>query len=624
MREPYPRRWWTSLTLDLLPWALACSAFLWAYVQVFDRPSASLWPHIRIVATLWLALALLRLFVWRQTAPRPFIRRLLALACAVPLALLLLHYLLTLVGLSSWGRVPTSSLLRAYALQSGALMEALGYPLAVPIIAAILAFCLLFWYLTTLGSGDAWGRRLLDRSSPRLVPALLISLILLVALQSWRILAFPALTVDEPLALTFADAPSRQLQNHAAAGTAGDAAEDDARKAYAPATAFRRSNVILIIGDALRSDHLGLYGYVRPVTPNLDRLTKVHDARVSPRMRAACAESSCGLLALATSRYVHQLPTHPLTLHEVLRRNGYQVHMILGGDHTHFYGLREAYGKVDSYFDGRMQSMQYMNDDQLVLDHVSQMANADPLQPVLLQFHLMSSHGLGKRHDDSNRYQPSSNYYRHLSGLTAVSSELRTKATNYYDNGMIQLDGVISSLLSSLRAKGYLDDALVVLTGDHGEMLGEHGMLGHANTVHESVLDIPFLLIGFGRKIQPFAQRRLASQIDIAPTILHELGMPIPGTYRGQPLQLHDDRSYLFFQQDRMTGLYDMTSPDRLWKYWRDWRTGQEYVFDVARDPSESVNLKDHLPDALILDWRRNVAGSLSAAGSGNEAIDKP
>ena len=627
------KHWLPSLLLDLLPWAFACCAFLWIYVHVFGRPTTSMWPHVRIVATLWLALACLRLVAWRCTSPGRLVRGLLSFVCTLPLVLMLLHYALILVGLSSWGRVPTWALLCAYATQFGELMAALGYPLALPVVAAAFTFAVLWTYEATLGSGEAWGRGLLQRLPDRTVPLVLSSLAALIALQSWRILVFPALSAGEPFALTFVETPMHQFQSHATAGTAGDTAEDAARMDYLPATAPRRSNVILIIGDALRSDHLGLYGYGRPVTPTLDAIAKAHSARVAPRMRAACAESSCGLLALAASRYVHQFSTRPITLQEVLRRNGYKVHMILGGDHTHFYGLREAYGEVDSYFDGRMQvthpmqstqAMQYMNDDQLVLDYVARFPDANPAQPVMMQFHLMSSHGLGKRHENANRYQPSGNYYRHLRGLSTVSPELREEALNYYDNGMIQLDNVLASLLSSLQAKGYLEDALVVLTGDHGEMLGEHGMLAHANGVYEGVLNIPFVLMGFGRDVQPFAQHRLASQVDIAPTLLLELNMPAPTTWRGLPLQLPNTRKMVYFQQGKQTGLYDLDDPDRLWKYWRDWTLGREFVFDIGADPDEAANLIERLPSDGVLHWRRAVTGSLSAAGSGTEDGDPP
>lgn len=603
---------------------LACGMFLWVYVHVYGRPTASAWAHLRIVATLWFALALVRLAAWRWLPQGKVVNGLLSFACTLPLAFLLLHYTANVIGLSSWGRVPTWPLLRAYASQSGALMEALGYPLALPILAAAVVFFVAWWYMATLGSGEGWGRRLFERIPARTIPFAMLGLAGVAVLQSWRVLAFPALTSDEPLALTFLEAPSRQLQHHASAGTAGDAAEDAARKAHAATQTSVRSNVVLIIGDALRSDHLGVYGYARPVTPKLDALAKRQNARIAPRMRAVCAESSCGLLALAASRYVHQFPTHPITLQETLRRNGYKVHMVLGGDHTHFYGLREAYGQVDSYFDGRMQSMQYMNDDQLVLDHLSRFPDADRSQPVLLQIHLMSSHGLGKRHEHANRYQPSGNYYRHVRGLSTVSPALRVEAVNYYDNGMTQLDEVLSSLLSTLQSKGYLDDALVVLTGDHGEMLGEHGMLAHANGVYENALDIPFVLMGFGRDTRPFAERRLASQVDIAPTLLHELGIAAPATWRGHPLQEPDPRTTLYFQQGPQTGLYDLRDPERIWKYWRDWSNGREFAFDIDLDPGESDNKAAGHADATLRAWRADVAGNLSAAGSGSQSGETP
>ena len=55
-------------------------------------------------------------------------------------------------------------------------------------------------------------------------------------------------------------------------------------------------------------------------------------------------------------------------MQQVLKLHGYRIHMILGGDHTNFYGLKELYGNVDTYFDGSQAPEYFKNDDRLVVD----------------------------------------------------------------------------------------------------------------------------------------------------------------------------------------------------------------------------------------------------------------
>ena len=83
--------------------------------------------------------------------------------------------------------------------------------------------------------------------------------------------------------------------------------------------------------------------------------------------------------------------------------------MILGGDHINFYGLRDIYGKVDSYYDGSMERTLYANDDQLVIKRLDQIAPSDGHQ-TMFQFHLMSTHVLGSRNKLQGEFEPQANY----------------------------------------------------------------------------------------------------------------------------------------------------------------------------------------------------------------------
>src|SRR5690606_24393120 len=140
----------------------------------------------------------------------------------------------------------------------------------------------------------------------------------------------------------------------------------------------------------------------------------------------------------------------------------------------------------------------------------------------------MSTHGLGKRGAGCSPYQPVSNYYSWPGGSPnrPPSEEAARHAVNYYDNGVTCWDGVVSELLDTLEIKGYLHDALVVITGDHGEMLGENGLFSHQYGLDEGVLDIPLILIRYGYEGGEFPFHPLVGQVDIAPTIARELGVP--------------------------------------------------------------------------------------------------
>jgi arylsulfatase A-like enzyme len=380
-----------------------------------------------------------------------------------------------------------------------------------------------------------------------------------------------------------------------------DEAEDRARAAYVPAVVAHPRNVILIVVDALRPDHMGIYGYARDTTPQLARLQRAGLVRLAPPMRAVCASSFCGLLGIAASRYVHQFSERPITLQEVLRRHGYRVHLMLGGDHTTFYGLKQSYGAVDSYFDGRSNGViRYINDDRTLLDHLAGFPAWDG-RPVMLQFHLMSAHLLGRRDPAVARYSPAVPY-------AVLPGRDRESALNYYDNGVLQADATIAALLETLGRKGYLKNTVVAITADHGELLGEHGLYQHANSVYEEVLRVPLLLLSYGyrpsRQLEP---RRLASQIDLAPTLLAELGLPRPATWLGRPLQDALPPDFLYFQELADVGLYDLRDPAAVWKYWIDGRTGKEYAFNLSRDPGELVSAPASAPPGALTEWRRRV-----------------
>jgi len=158
-------------------------------------------------------------------------------------------------------------------------------------------------------------------------------------------------------------------------------------------------------------------------------------------------------------------------------------------------------------------------------------------------------------------------------------------------------------LLTTLGHKGYLANTLVVITADHGEALGEHGLYAHANSVREEVLQIPLALISYGYQPVPLTIKSGSSQTDISPTILAEFGMTLPLTWTGKPLQQQHELAFSYFMQRLEVGLLDQRDPQNIWKFWVDQKSGGQYAFNLSRDPGENFNVVTAIPESLRNEW---------------------
>jgi arylsulfatase A-like enzyme len=126
--------------------------------------------------------------------------------------------------------------------------------------------------------------------------------------------------------------------------------------------------------------------------------------------------------------------------------------------------------------------------------------------------------------------------------------------------------------------------------------------------VREEALRVPLVLVWYGRRPAPsIAPRRLASQVDIAPTLLAELGIPAPPTWSGTALQEPLAREFTYFQEGPEVGLFDQRDPRDEWKYWVNVRTGQEYAFNMSADARETTNAIDNVSAAQRREWRLRV-----------------
>ncbi|SDD10691.1 sulfatase-like hydrolase/transferase [Aquimonas voraii] len=606
-----------ELCLLLLPALL----FLAAYLGAFHAPWAAAPRHLAIILPAIASLMLLRP-VAMACLPRRFARPLIATVYGAWFLGWGLYYGTVVMGLQSWGRVATWPLIEVYLLQWRDLLAVLGVPVGLALLAGACVFAATLAIGWMLARREAWALAFRSAVRPGLALCLLALAVAISAYRAFEVRDALHVGSHEPLLLTFhpwAGSPSTQT-NRTQGARVIDEREAAAAAAYVPGQRTHTRHVILIVGDALRADRMHLFGNLRNTTPWLSALQAEGRLQLAARAHAMCAESFCGLMALARSKYLHEFSAHNLSLGHVLRRHGYAVYLILGGDHTNFYGLAEALGPADLYWDG-LQSSEYMNDDRAVLARARELPPAGDT-PVFMQFHLMSSHGLGKRHEEFQQFSPIVNYYVR-NRLAGTAQERQAWARNFYDNGLLQFDHTVAELLGVLEERGYLQDAVVVVTGDHGELLGERGRYSHADTVLQGVLDVPILLMRRGYAGEPIAEPRLAAQIDIAPTVLAELGFPVPESWSGSALQDGVNRDFSYFQQGPDVGLFDLRDPLALWKYWRNVRDGKEEAYRIDLDPGEQNNLIDSVPAEHRRVWLREILRATTAV-SGLPSSDMP
>ncbi len=236
------------------------------------------------------------------------------------------------------------------------------------------------------------------------------------------------------------------------------------RANYPKQVQFNKKNVILIIVDALRADELSLYGYSRKTSPFLQQL---YDEKKLQKIDYAFSTSSAsfpGILSILRGKPAYNLAYHNYSLSEVLKDQDYQVNYILSGDHANWYDMQYFYGKdIDLYFDGRY-SEKYVCDDNLLFEGLNKV---EPFKdkPAFFYLHLMSVHYAGIKHPEFIKWKP-----------TSIEWE-PVPYRNNYDNGVYAADQTIEKIFQELKAKGYLENSIVVITADHGSHLGERNTM---------------------------------------------------------------------------------------------------------------------------------------------------
>ena len=346
-------------------------------------------------------------------------------------------------------------------------------------------------------------------------------------------------------------------------------------------------SVVFITIDTLRADHLGCYGYKQIRTPNIDAL-----AGESFRFERAYTPVPVTLpahTAIFTGTYptlsgMHDFSGNKLnpkqpTLASVLKQQGYATGAVLGSAVLDSrFGLNQGFDFYYDHFDfNRLQESNLEEMERpgnVVTDVALEWLGKNVKNKFFLWMHLYDPH---------YPYRPPAPY----------SEQYKDRL---YDGEIAFADAQVGRLIAYLKAKGLYRNTLIVLSGDHGESLGEHGEKTHGFFIYNATLHIPVLI-----HLPGATTARTVSQLiclpDLMPTVLRILNIDVPPGVQGRNLM-----PLLAAKKENSASLYAETFLPRLHFNWSELRSveTEKYQFieapkpelyDLAADPGETHNL---------------------------------
>lgn len=375
--------------------------------------------------------------------------------------------------------------------------------------------------------------------------------------------------------------------------------------------------VILISIDTLRPDHLGCYGYPRETSPTLDRLASEGALFETVLTSTPWTLPAHAALFTGLPDRVHGcnaddrwLDERRHTLAEAFAAAGYRTAGFFSGPYLHpYFGFGQGF---ETYEDctSFLQNEEAMLRGENLFDTVNKLASADvtnpiilrkvrrwldgnPRQPFFLFLHMWDVHPKFIAPAPYDRMFASAPPTRANGAVGIDDREAVRKYVAGYDGEIRWTDETLKALFAVLRERKLLDRSIIAVTSDHGEAFFEHGTTGHAQSLYEEEVRIPWLLryppaIAAGTRVS-----RVAGIADIAPTLLDLAGLPPLREAMGRsfrPLVCGDERGWIdrpVFCELASTAQHRIAIRMPDWKVMMDYRAGTALVYDLRADPAE-------------------------------------
>ena len=375
--------------------------------------------------------------------------------------------------------------------------------------------------------------------------------------------------------------------------------------------------IILVTVDTLRADHLSCYGYPKNTSPNIDAFAQ--EALLfencfshAPVTSSSCASILSGFLPHETKVFGNlPLPTEVETLPEILQRYDYKTAAVVSN-----YNLRHKAGWAEGFmvYDDTMNEREMVRRmPERTAEHTTKRAIELLKQlhkdPLFMWIHYQDPHGpytppenFSALFQDQNQRPRNLELNRTESGRGGIPTYQRLGSNRdfyyylaRYDGEIRYLDEQFKQLIETLKELELYDDALIIFTADHGEGLGEHQYyFAHGEYLYNSLIHVP-LIIKFGKE-KTGRQTDYVQHIDIVPTIVNMLRLPVDSPFRGVDLRSDNLKGRKIVGEMQSPRLKDGTrislGLDGLKLIYTPASKHYE-LFNLKEDPHETNNLID-------------------------------
>lgn len=353
-------------------------------------------------------------------------------------------------------------------------------------------------------------------------------------------------------------------------------------------------NIIFVVSDALRADHLGVYGYQRNISPFLDSLAKKGVIFMDVKSPSSWTIPSMvsifsGISPLCFDANVQAVPDSLDFITDICKRRGYHTYGVSanpllqrhinfpkGLDHFKFLTSRDGEDINGYLFENLRPKMK---------------------EPYFLWLHYMDTHGgfqpppeLARKINPNIKklYMPQENHE-----VTKRTPEEMQNALDLYDAEILYWDSLVKDLFQSFN---HDPNILWVIFSDHGDEFGDHGGEGHGQSLYEELLHIPLILYSERMFPRPIVVKKPISGIDILPTVAELAGFKAHEQWEGKNVLT---RAYLeqefithatIFPRD-YTKVRDLKAVYKNnWKYIHDYTRNEHLLFNLSEDPGEKMN----------------------------------
>jgi arylsulfatase A-like enzyme len=396
-----------------------------------------------------------------------------------------------------------------------------------------------------------------------------------------------------------------------------------------------KPNVILVMVDTLRADHLSCYGS-DVATPNLCRLAD-EGTTYQGFSHASWTKPATASLITSTLPSTHNAMSKPSSLSgdlvlipEAMQEAGYTTggivsnvnlaesfgfaqgyddYYYLGPDYL--FGAKESSSKLIVYQLGRQIALGLFGGDEVKFNDFYQ--DSEVVNGVAFEW--LDDHKDERFFLFLHYMDPHDPYFVHPyngEGIARVSMpepepEVAEKLHALYRGEIEYLDANFGKLLAKLEAEGLYEDTIIVLTADHGEEFNEHGGFWHGLTLFDEQIHVP-LLIKWANGVETPARGAnsgIARLIDVGPTILSAAGIGIPDTMQGidlrTPFSARSEKDQQVFSEEDHEGnvLWSIRTEDEkliIANEGNPRKLATRAYYDVSGDPLEQDPYED--PDA--------------------------